>query len=99
MGLPRSQEEGQRISKGVDHGMDFGAQSAFAASDRLVFAVFFWGIIYLTPFESGSISASDRAMISDLADQSVVTVWDLFGNAYWWWVCWSPDQGERTRDS
>jgi hypothetical protein len=41
MGLPRSQEEGQRISKGVDHGMDFGAQSAFAASDRLVFAVFF----------------------------------------------------------
>ena len=41
MGLPRSQEEGQRISKGVDHGMDFGAQSAFAAPDRLVFAVFF----------------------------------------------------------
>ena len=42
MGLPRSQEEGQRISKGVDHGVDFGAQSAFAAPDRLVFAVFFW---------------------------------------------------------
>jgi hypothetical protein len=41
MGLPRSQQEGQRISKGVDHGMDFGAQSAFAASDRLVSAVFF----------------------------------------------------------
>ena len=41
MGLPRSQEEGQRISKGVDHGMDFGAQSAFAAPDRLVFAGFF----------------------------------------------------------
>ena len=41
MGLPRSQEEGQRISKGVDHGMDFSAQSAFAAPDRLVFAVFF----------------------------------------------------------
>ena len=41
MSLPRSQEEGQRISKGVDHGMDFGAQSAFAAPDRLVFAVFF----------------------------------------------------------
>ena len=41
MSLPRSQEEGQRISKGVDHGMDFGAQPAFAAPDRLVFAVFF----------------------------------------------------------
>ena len=41
MGLPRGQEEGQRIAKGVDHGMDFGAQSAFAAPDRLVFAVFF----------------------------------------------------------
>jgi len=25
MGLPRGQEEGQRISKGVDHGMDFSA--------------------------------------------------------------------------
>jgi hypothetical protein len=25
MRLPRSQEEGQRIPKGVDHGMDFGA--------------------------------------------------------------------------
>ena len=41
MSLPRSQEEGQRIPEGVDHGMDFGAQSAFAAPDRLVFAVFF----------------------------------------------------------
>ena len=41
MGLPRSQEEGQRIAKGIDHGMDFRAQSAFAAPDRLVFAVFF----------------------------------------------------------
>jgi hypothetical protein len=41
MGLPRSQEEGQRIAKCIDHGMDFRAQSAFAAPDRLVFAVFF----------------------------------------------------------
>ena len=41
MGLPRSQEEGQRIAKGIDHGMDFRAQSAIAAPDRLVFAVFF----------------------------------------------------------
>lgn len=41
MGLPRSQEEGQRIAERIDHGMDFGAQSAFAAPDRLVFAVFF----------------------------------------------------------
>jgi hypothetical protein len=41
MGLPRSQEEGQRIAKSVDHGMDLGAQSAFAAPDRLVFAVCF----------------------------------------------------------
>lgn len=41
VGLPCGQEEGQRISKGVDNSMDFGAQSAFAAPDRLVFAVFF----------------------------------------------------------
>jgi hypothetical protein len=39
--LPCTEEEGQRISKCIDHGMDFGAQSAFAAPDRLVFAVFF----------------------------------------------------------
>ena len=42
MGLARRQEEVQRIAQGVDQGMDFGAQSAFAAPDRLVFAVFFW---------------------------------------------------------
>ena len=41
MGLAGRQEEGQRIAKGVDHCMDFGAQSAFAAPDRLVLAVFF----------------------------------------------------------
>ena len=41
MGLPRSQEKSQRISEGIDHGMDFGAQSALAAPDRLIFAVFF----------------------------------------------------------
>ena len=41
MSLSRGQEEGQWISKGVDHGMDFGAQSAFATPDRLVSAVFF----------------------------------------------------------
>jgi hypothetical protein len=41
MGLSRRQEESQRISEGIDHGMDFGAQSAFAAPDRLIFAVFF----------------------------------------------------------
>ena len=41
MGLPGRQEESQRIAKGIDQGMDFSAQSAFAAPDRLVFAVFF----------------------------------------------------------
>ena len=41
MGLPGRQEEGQWIAEGIDHGMDFRAQSAFAAPDRLVFAVFF----------------------------------------------------------
>jgi hypothetical protein len=38
MGLPGRQEEGQQ---GIDHGMDFRAQSVFAAPDRLVFTVFF----------------------------------------------------------
>ena len=42
VGLPCGQQERQRIAKRIDHGMDFGAQPAFAAPDRLVFAVFFW---------------------------------------------------------
>ena len=42
MGLAWSEQEGNRIAQGVDQGMDFGAQPAFAAPDRLVFAVFFW---------------------------------------------------------
>jgi len=42
MGLTGGQKEAERIAEGVDHGMDFGAQSAFATPDRLVFAVFFW---------------------------------------------------------
>jgi hypothetical protein len=41
MGLARRQYEAQRIAKGIDKGMDLCAQPAFAASDRLVFAVFF----------------------------------------------------------
>src|SRR6266446_10218271 len=42
MRLARGQEEGERIAQCVDHRMNFGAQSAFAAPDCLVFAVFFW---------------------------------------------------------
>src|SRR6266852_4032883 len=42
MCLTWCQEEGNRIAQGVRQRMDFGAQSAFAAPDRLVFAVFFW---------------------------------------------------------
>lgn len=42
MGLTRGKEEGERIAEGVHQGMDFGAQSAFAAPDGLVFAGFFW---------------------------------------------------------
>src|SRR5436305_15326528 len=41
MGLTWCEEEGNRIAQGVDQGMDFGAQSAFAAPNRLIFAVFF----------------------------------------------------------
>ena len=42
MGLAWGQKEGDGIAQGVDQGMDFGAQPAFAAPDRLVFTVFFW---------------------------------------------------------
>ena len=42
MRLARGQAEGERVAQGIDQGMDFGAQSALAAADRLVFAVFFW---------------------------------------------------------
>ena len=42
MGLARGQEEAEWIAQSVDQGMDLGAQPAFAAPDRLIFAVFFW---------------------------------------------------------
>src|SRR5246127_4135586 len=42
MRLAWGQEERYRIAQCVDHGMDFGAQPAFAAPNRLVFTVFFW---------------------------------------------------------
>jgi len=42
MGLARSQEKRGGIAQCVDHGVDFGAQSALAAPDCLVMAVFFW---------------------------------------------------------
>lgn len=41
MGLAWGQEEAEGIAQGIDQGMDFGAQPAFAAADRLIFAVFF----------------------------------------------------------
>ena len=41
MRLSGGQVEGERVAEGIDQGMDFGAQSAFAAADRLVAAVFF----------------------------------------------------------
>jgi hypothetical protein len=42
MRLTAGQEERKRIAQGVDHEMDFCAQPAFTASDRLIFALFFW---------------------------------------------------------
>ena len=42
VGLAGRKLESERISQGIDHGVDFGAQSASAAPDRLLFAVFFW---------------------------------------------------------
>ncbi len=41
VGLAGGEQEGDRIAKGVDQGMDLGAQAALAAPDRLVFAEFF----------------------------------------------------------
>jgi hypothetical protein len=40
--LTRRQQKPQRIAKGIDKGVDLGAQPAFAAPDRFVFARFFW---------------------------------------------------------
>ena len=37
MGLAGGEREGERIAESVDQGMNLGAQSAFTASDRLVF--------------------------------------------------------------
>ena len=41
MGLARGEQEAKRIAQRIDERMNLGAQPAFAASDRLVFAVFF----------------------------------------------------------
>jgi len=41
MGLARRQDEAQRIAQRIDKRMNLGAQPAFAAPDRLVYAVFF----------------------------------------------------------
>jgi hypothetical protein len=41
MGLARGEEKGERIAQGIDQGMNFSAQPAFAAPNRLVLAVFF----------------------------------------------------------
>jgi hypothetical protein len=41
MGLSRRQDEVQRIAQRIDKRMNLGAQPAFAAPDRLAFAVFF----------------------------------------------------------
>jgi hypothetical protein len=41
MRLARGQEERKRIAQCVDHQMDFCAQPAFAAPNRLVFVIFF----------------------------------------------------------
>src|SRR6202158_1045899 len=42
LGLGGRQEKRNGIAQCVDHGVDFGAQSALAAPDRLVLVVFFW---------------------------------------------------------
>jgi hypothetical protein len=42
MGLAWRQQKAQRIAEGIDQGVNLGAQPAFAAPDRLVFAGFFW---------------------------------------------------------
>ena len=42
MGLAGRQEKRNGVAQCVDHGVDFGAQSALAAPDRLVLVVFFW---------------------------------------------------------
>jgi len=41
MGLTRRQKEAQRVAQRIDKCMYLGAQPAFTAPDRLVFAVFF----------------------------------------------------------
>jgi hypothetical protein len=41
MRLTTRQEECKRVAERVDHEMDFCAQPAFAAPNRLVFVVFF----------------------------------------------------------
>jgi hypothetical protein len=42
MGLAWRQQKSQRIAERIDQRVNLGAQPAFAAPDRLVFARFFW---------------------------------------------------------
>src|SRR6516162_10177901 len=98
MGLPGRQEEGQRIAEGIDHGMDFRAQPAFAAPDRLVFIVFFWALCWcartmVLSIIAYSLSAS-AASISKIFFQTPLLaqrenrVWILIG---------SPKRSGRSR--
>ena len=41
-GLSRREREAGRITQSVNHRIDLGAQSAFAAADRFILAGFFW---------------------------------------------------------
>ena len=42
MRLATAQVEGNRVAERIDQSVDFGAQSAARAPDRLVLASFFW---------------------------------------------------------
>lgn len=62
MGLAGGKQEGERIAEGVDQGVNFGAQPAFAASDRLVFfwepALCWWARTIVLSIMAYSLSAS-----------------------------------------
>ena len=97
MGLARGQEEADWIAQGIDQGMDIGAQSAFAASDRLIFAVqlvsaisnAFGGSLEaqgLYPFQANPQGASDAqigSFLNSVYDNLFGRDGDPAGVAYW----------------
>ena len=69
VGLSGGQEEAQRVAKGIDQCVDFGAQPALAAANRVV-VIFFWcaGAVLVRPHNG---AVNDRVFVVGIGGQGL----------------------------